>query len=91
MAEPMPNEEQAGGEHTGYIEPDLTPEMIAELRRRAASPGPWYTGAQVEARLRAPQEEWDRTGGFDHCYMRDFLGRLNVNDPGHMRSQGQPG
>jgi hypothetical protein len=71
--------------------PKLTPEMIAELKRRAASPGPWYTSAQVQARLRALQEEWDRTGGFDEAYLREFLARLNAADPGHMRQKNQTG
>jgi uncharacterized protein YmfQ (DUF2313 family) len=75
----------ASGKTLGHIEPRLTPEMIAELKRRAASPGPFYTGEQVQARLRALQEEWDRTGGFDEAYMREFLSRLDTADPGHMR------
>jgi len=73
------------GNVVGQLEPKLTPEMIAELKRRAQSPGPRYTGEQVQARLRALQEEWDRTGGFDEKYMRAYLDRLNASDPGHMR------
>jgi hypothetical protein len=69
----------------GYLEPPLTPERIAELKRRARSPGPWYTGAQVQARLQALEAEWQRTGGFDEAYLREFLRRLNERDPGHMR------
>jgi uncharacterized protein YmfQ (DUF2313 family) len=79
------------GNDLGHIEPKFTPEMIAELKRRAASPGPFYTGAQVQARLQALQEEWDRTGGFDEAYMQDFLARLDAKDPGHMRRHGHPG
>jgi hypothetical protein len=75
----------------GHVEPKLTPEMIAELKRRARSPGPWYTGEQVQARLRALQEEWDRTGGFDEAYMWKLLARLDAEDPGHMRPTGQAG
>jgi uncharacterized protein YmfQ (DUF2313 family) len=77
------------GQMLGHVEPKLTAEMIAELKRRAASPGPWFTGEQVQARLRALQDEWDRTGGFDEAYMREFLARLDAADPGHMRSKGQ--
>src|SRR5262249_568911 len=73
------------GKVLAQIEPEMNPEFLAELKRRAASPGPWYTGAQVQARLHALQEEWDRTGGFDEAYMRAFLQRLNAADPGHMR------
>ena len=73
------------GMELGRIEPLLSPDEIAELKRRAASPGPWFTSAQVRAHMQALQEEWDRTGGFDEAYMRDFLRRLREADPGHMR------
>jgi hypothetical protein len=81
----------ASGTLVGHFEPELTPETIAELKRRARSPGPRYTGAQVQARLQALQEEWDRTGGFDETYMREFLARLDVADPGHMRPKRHSG
>ncbi len=70
------------------VDPSLTREHVAELKRRAASPGPRYTGQQVQGRLQALQEEWNRTGGFDENHMREFLGRLNAADPGHTRPQG---
>ncbi len=69
----------------GHLEPKLTPETIAQLRRRARSPGPFFTGEQVQARLRAMEAEWERTGGFDEAYMDEFLARLDAADPGHMR------
>ncbi len=81
----------SSGRVVGRLELELTPELIAELKRRAASPGPRYTGIQVQARLRALQEEWDRTGGFDEAYMRAFLERLNAADPGHSRQKGEAG
>ena len=71
--------------------PEISPEMIQELKRRAATPGPRYTGAQVQARLRALQEEWERTGGFDLAHMQDVLKRLNDADPGRMGPQGFAG
>jgi uncharacterized protein YmfQ (DUF2313 family) len=76
------------GKLLGHIEPKLTPEKIAELKRRAASPGPWYTGEQVQARLQALEQEWQRTGGFDETYMQEFLKRLDAADPGHMQPAG---
>jgi hypothetical protein len=79
------------GNVLGHIEAKPTPEEIAELKRRAASPGPFFTGAQVQARLRALQEEWDRTGGFDEVYMREFLAHLDAADPGHMRAKREAG
>jgi len=77
------------GNVMGRFDPEWTPEIIKELKRRAKSPGPWFTGEQVQARLRALQEEWDRTGGFDKAYMEDFLKRLDEKDPGHWRTEGQ--
>ena len=79
------------GKEWGRLEPRPTGEEIAELKRRAASPGPWYTGAQVQGRLQALQEEWDRSGGFDEAYALEFLKRLNDADPGHMRSKEKAG
>jgi uncharacterized protein YmfQ (DUF2313 family) len=75
------------GNLLGHLEPELTPDMIAELKRQAASPGPFFTGAQVQARLRALEAEWERTGGFDAAYMHEFLGKLDAADPGHMRGE----
>ena len=79
----------AHGPELGHIEPKLTPEMIRELKRRGASPGPFFTGEQVQARLLALEKEWERTGGFDEAYMHEFLARLDADDPGHMRAQGK--
>ena|SRR5438445_3781349 len=75
----------ASGNELGRLPARLTPARVAELKRLAASPGPRYTGAQVQARLRALQEEWDRTGGFDEQYARDYMKKLNTADPGHWR------
>src|SRR5687768_10743627 len=78
----------SAGKVVAEIPPAYNKEFIAELKRRAASPGPWYTSEQVRAHLHALQEEWDRTGGFDAAYMREFLKRLREKDPGHMRTEG---
>src|SRR5690349_5074001 len=73
------------GNLLGQFELVLTPQEIAAIKRRGASPGPYFTGAQVQARLRALQEEWDRTGGFDNTHMKAMLADLDLADPGHMR------
>lgn len=73
------------GKVVAIIEPEQILEFLAEIKRQAASPGPYYTGEQVQARLRALQEEWDRTGGFDKEYMNKFLKKLDEEDPGHYR------
>lgn len=76
------------GKVLAEIAPEMNKEFIAELKRRAASPGPFFTGQQVQARLQALQEEWDRIGGFDEAYMKEFLAKLDEADPGHMRQRG---
>ena len=63
------------------VPPEPTPEQIAEMKRRARSPGSFYSGQQVTDRLRALDEEWKRTGGFDAEYMKQFLARLTEEDP----------
>ena len=80
----------AKGNVLRIIGPEWNKETLIELKRRA-SKGPWYSGKQVQARLQALQEEWDRTGGFDETYMKKFLDQLNAADPGRMPSQDQKG
>ncbi|HEY7329859.1 MAG TPA: hypothetical protein VH592_19650 [Gemmataceae bacterium] len=82
----------SNGHLIGYLHfVRVTQTEIDEAKRRLASPGPWFTGEQVQARLKALEQEWDRTGGFDEAYMHDFLKRLDAEDPGHMRSDGRSG
>lgn len=76
----------SGGHLIGYLRfIGFTPAEIEDAKRRLASPGVCYTGEQVQSRLQALQQEWDRTGGFDEAYMHEFLKRLDAADPGHMR------
>jgi uncharacterized protein YmfQ (DUF2313 family) len=75
------------GQLLAEIAPERNHEFLAELKRRAASPGPWFSSAQIQARLNSLQEEWDRRGGFDEEYMRAFLERCNQADPGHYRDE----
>ena len=82
------HQRKLSGNFRGGEESVLSPEELSELKRRAASPGPWFTGKQVFCRLEALQAEWERTGGFDETYMHDFLQQLDSSDPGHMRSGG---
>jgi uncharacterized protein YmfQ (DUF2313 family) len=79
------------GRVVGRLEPTLSPEMIAELKRRASGPGPFYTGDQMRARLHALEAEWQRVGGFDIGYALELLDRLNQKDPGRTRDRGAAG
>jgi hypothetical protein len=71
----------ATGRVVGRLDPVLSPEFIAELKRRAATPGPRYSGAHIQARLHALQAEQDRVGRFDAEYAKAFLDRLEQADP----------
>jgi hypothetical protein len=51
------------------------------MKRRAASPGPWYTGKAVRAMLDALQAERDRIGPFSVEYMEEFVRKLEESDP----------
>src|SRR5262245_32876216 len=64
----------------GTLDPGMTPEFIAEMKRRARSPGPWYTGEQVRRYLQALQEAWEREGPFDSHRMRQILEQLQQAD-----------
>jgi hypothetical protein len=75
------------GRVLGRLAPELSGEAIAELKRRASSAGPWYTGVQVQARLQGLQEEWERTGGFDEKRLQELLNQMNAADPGQMRNR----
>lgn len=70
----------ATGRVVGQIEPTLSPEMVAEMKRRAAT-GPFFSSEQVRARLKALEAEWQRVGWFDMAYGLSFLERLNAEDP----------
>ena len=65
------------GNLVGHIEPiGFTPEEIAEAKRRAALPGPWYTGEQVRSRLAALEEAEKREGPLDKTRMHALLNEL---------------
>jgi len=69
------------GRVVGSAGPVFTPEQIAEMKAKAKAEGPWYSGGQVQARLKALDAEWKRTGGFDQGYMKAFLAKLSQSDP----------
>lgn len=55
------------------VAPEMNKEFIAELKRRASTPGSRYTGEQVRHHLEKLQEAWDREGGFDVKRMHELL------------------
>lgn len=69
------------GRLVGHMHPVLTSELIAEIKKRAAAPGPSYSGAQIQSQLKALNTEWARLGGFDADYMRRYIEQLEQSDP----------
>ena len=71
----------AAGRVVGHLETTPSPEWIAEMKRRAAAPGPRYSSASLLAAIDALQAERDRIGPFDSAYMWAFVERLERDDP----------
>src|SRR5438067_184327 len=71
----------ATGRVIGQFEAAPSPEWIAEMKRRAASPGPWYSSKAVTAMLDALQTERDRIGPFDAAYAAEFVRKLEEAEP----------
>ena len=69
------------GRVVGQFDPVPDPEWIAEMKRRAAAPGPRYSSASVLAMLDAPQAERDRIGPFSAEYAHEFARKLEESDP----------
>jgi hypothetical protein len=65
----------------GTLDPGLTPEFIAEMKRRAKAPGPRYTGAHVQRMLQFLDKAWEREGPFDASRMRELLVQFRAQDP----------
>ena len=71
----------AYGRVIGHVDPLPAPEYIAEMKRRAAAPGPRYSSTSVFAMLDALQAERDRIGPFSPQYAKEFVERLERSDP----------
>ena len=68
------------GRMLGVIDP-VDAEVIAKFMQRANKPKePGIPGHKVQAHLQALQVEWDRLGGFDEAYMKEFLAKLRAKD-----------
>jgi hypothetical protein len=68
------------GNVLGFVAPVWTEADVTEAKRRLSSGERRIPSERVEAHLRALEEEWQRTGGFDKDYMHTFLARLRAGD-----------
>src|SRR5438270_261183 len=69
------------GNVIGRLEPKNLAEIVAECKRRLASNEPRYSSEHTQALLQALEKEWERTGGFDQEYMREFVRRFQADGP----------
>ncbi len=69
-----------GGQELGKIDRPLTDEEIAALKARAKDEMPEYSSEQVQARMKALEAEWERTGGFDPTHLERFFDQLSQDD-----------
>jgi hypothetical protein len=66
------------GNVLGTLPPDCSAEFIQEQKRRAASPGPWYSGDDVQAMFRMLDETWSKEGGLDNARLKQLLGEFEA-------------
>jgi hypothetical protein len=69
----------AEGDVVGMIDP-LDIAALRRYRQRRESPQPTIPWAKVREHMRALEAEWERIGGFDDAYARDFVARLRDRD-----------
>jgi hypothetical protein len=62
----------------GTVDPEITPEFVAEMKRRAAAPGPRYTGEQVRVHLQKLEAAWQQEGPFDEKRMKEILREIRA-------------
>jgi hypothetical protein len=65
----------ADGEVLGVIDP-LDVAVLRRYRQRGNEPQPTISWAKMREHMRELEAEWERTGGFDEAYARDFVARL---------------
>lgn len=61
------------GQVLGTLPPVFSAEFIADLKRRAASPGPWYSGEDLRAMFRLLENTWTKEGGFDDSRLKVIM------------------
>ena len=61
------------GKVLGTLPPEYSAEFIAEQKRRAASPGPWYSGDMVQAMFRSLEDVELKEVRLDEVRLNEFL------------------
>jgi hypothetical protein len=69
----------ADGEVVGAIDP-LDVAVLRRYRQRRNGEQPTVPWEKMREHMRALEAEWERTGGFDEAYAREFVARLRTQD-----------
>jgi hypothetical protein len=68
------------GKVLGTLPPDYSAEFIAELKRRAQTPGRRFTSEQVTRHMQALAEAWKREGPLDDKRTMEILEQIRAED-----------
>lgn len=68
------------GKVIGTLPPDYSAEFIAELKRRAKSPGRRFSSEQVTRHMQGLAEAWNKEGPFDESRLMEILEQLRSED-----------
>jgi hypothetical protein len=66
------------GKVLATVMPDHSAEFIAEMKRRAASPGPWFTQGDIQAMFRFLEDAEAKEGKLDEQRLRILLDEFKV-------------
>lgn len=61
------------GKVLATVMPEYSAEFIAEMKRRAASPGPWFTQDDIQAMFRMLEETEAREGKIDKARLDSLM------------------
>jgi hypothetical protein len=61
------------GRVLGTLPPEYSAEFIAELKRRAQEPGPWYSGDDVQAMFRFLEDASSKEGNLDEARLKTLM------------------
>jgi hypothetical protein len=61
------------GRVLGTLPPDYSADFIAQMKRRAASAGPWYSGDEVQAMFRFLEEAEAKEGKINDKRLNELL------------------
>lgn len=72
------------GKVLATVMPDHSAEFIAEMKRRAASPGPWFTQDDIQAMFRMLEETEAKEGKIDKARLDSLMDEFEKHH-GHYR------